>query len=181
MYIKMSEAKIIIIGGKSRSGKDTIASFIKNHYEKENKKVIILQYSHYIKEYAKTISDWDGSELDKPRRLLQVLGTDIIRNNIDVDFFTKRTIEDIKVYSYFYDIIIISDARFKREIELVKNSFNEVLVIGVKRTNYQSELTLEEKNHSTENDLDDYNFEVLIENNSTLENLELKVNEIFKD
>ena len=104
MYLKMSEAKIIIIGGKSRSGKDTIAGFIKNHYEKENKKVIILQYSHYIKEYAKTISDWDGSELDKPRRLLQVLGTDIIRNNIDVDFFTKRTIEDINnTYIFYYN------------------------------------------------------------------------------
>lgn len=53
----------------------------------------------YIKEYAKRISDWDGNDETKPRTLLQVLGTDIIRNTIDDKFFINRTIEDIKVYS----------------------------------------------------------------------------------
>ena len=35
-------------------------------------------------------------EETKPRTLLQQLGTDIIRNNIDNYFFIKRIIEDIK-------------------------------------------------------------------------------------
>ena len=74
-----------------------------------------------IKYYAKLISSWDGSEETKPRTLLQQLGTEVIRYQIDNEFFIKRIIDDIKVLSYFCDIITISDARLPEELDLVTN------------------------------------------------------------
>ena len=98
--------KIYVICGKARHGKDTTALAIKKAYS--DKKVINLSYGSYIKEFAKNISDWDGSEETKPRELLQHLGTEVIRNNIDKDFFIKRLCNDIRVYSYYFDVITIS-------------------------------------------------------------------------
>ena len=45
--------KIFIICGKARHGKDTTAEIIDKYFEKNGKKVINLQYSSYLKEYAK--------------------------------------------------------------------------------------------------------------------------------
>ncbi len=178
MEIRKDSAKIFVISGKARVGKDTSANYMKEYYESLGKKVIILQFSYYIKEYAKVLSGWDGSEEDKPRKLLQELGTDIIRNKIDKDFFTKRTIEDIKVFSYFYDVIIISDARFVSEITMVKDSFLDVISINILRDAI-NELTLEEKGHITENGLDGYDdYDYVIDNNGSLDDLRNKVIEI---
>ncbi len=180
MEIKESEAKVIILSGKARAGKDTTASYLKKEFESIGKCAIILQFSHYIKEYAKVISDWSGSEEDKPRELLQVLGTDIIRSKIDNDFFTKRMIEDIKVYSFFYDIVLISDARFVREIELIKSNFKSVVSINIERPNYESDLTISELNHSTETGLFGYTkFDYEIINDGSLDDLLVKSKEIF--
>lgn len=151
------KSKIIVFCGKARAGKDTSASFLKEELEKENKKVLNLQYSSYIKEYAKKISNWDGSEETKPRELLQKLGTDIIRKEIDEYFFVKKMVDDIKVYSYFFDVITISDARFKIEVDSLKENFESVIAVHIVRPNFDNGLTEEQKKHRSEIDLDDYN------------------------
>ncbi len=181
MNLRTNNSKIIIISGKARNGKDTIMNTLKENYEKENKKVINLQFSYYIKEYAKRISNWDGSDENKPRELLQELGTEIIRNKIDNDFFIKRMIGDIKVYSFFFDVIIISDARIDKEIDLIKANFNDVISINVKRPNFDNGLSIEQKKHYTEIMLDNYNkFDYEIINDKGLAELEQKVNKVFK-
>lgn len=172
--------KIFVIAGKARSGKDTVASIIKDKIT--DKKVINLQYSFYIKEYAKKISSWDGSEETKPRELLQIIGTDIIRNKIDKHFFIKKLIDDIKVYSYFFDVITISDARYKDEIELIKESYSNTVSIGVMRPNFDNGLTSDEKKHPTEIDLDNYdNYDYKIINDGNLLELEQKVEKILEE
>lgn len=171
--------KIYIISGKARHGKDTTALAIKKACN--NKKVINLAYGNYIKEYAKVISDWNGSEETKPRKLLQTLGTDIIRNKIDKDFFVKRLCDDIKVYSYYFDIITISDARFPNEIDIPREMFNNVVTIKVVRDNFESPLTDSELNHQTETALDSYNdFDFILKNDGTIPDLYKKVEEIVR-
>ncbi|MBR3897747.1 MAG: hypothetical protein IKJ43_00515 [Bacilli bacterium] len=171
--------KIYIIAGKARHGKDTTAEFIHKLYE--DKKYINLSYGSYIKEYAKKISDWDGSEETKPRELLQRLGTDIIRNKIDEHFFIKRLCDDIKVYSYFFDVATISDARFPDEIDIPREMFEDVITIKVVRNNFETPLSSSEQIHRTETALNDYdNFDYIIENDGTLEELEEKVKKIVE-
>lgn len=169
--------KIIILSGKARAGKDTTMNFLNEIYNN----IIQLQYGSYIKEYAKKISNWDGSDETKPRELLQQLGTNIIRENIDNKFFVKKMIDDIKVYSYFFDTIVISDARFKIEIDDIKNTFNNVIAVRIERPNFDNGLTLEQKKHPSEIDLDDYNkFDYKLINDGTLEDLKKKVEKLVE-
>ena len=69
--------------------------------------------------------------------------------------------EDIKVYSYFFDVIIVTDARLKEEIIIPKNLFD---CITIRINGKDNDLTLEQKNHITETDLDNYKFDYVINN-----------------
>ena len=90
MEVYNHNPKIYLIGGKSRHGKDTFASYLKKYYEENGKKVILSPYAKYIKFYVKEMTNWDGSDETKPRELLQQLGTDLIRNKIDELLFVNR-------------------------------------------------------------------------------------------
>ena len=173
--------RIYVISGKARHGKDTVALDIKEIYGENGLKVIKLAYGSYIKEYAKRISNWNGDEETKPRELLQELGTDIIRKKIDNDFFVRRICEDIEVYSYYFDIIIISDARFPNEMDWPKKKFDNVVNIRVIRDDYDSVLSEKEQKHLTETALDEYNsYDYVIHNDGTLEDLKKKVSDVVR-
>lgn len=143
--------KIFIISGKAKSGKNTLANMICDFYK--DKKCIQISYAHYLKNYVKNITGWDGDESNKPRDLLQSIGIDLIKNKIDKHLLIRRVIEDIKVYSYFYDIIVVTDARLLDEIEIPKKYFN---VTTIRINNSNNNLTNEQKNHITETNLDNY-------------------------
>ena len=166
-FIK-KKSKIFIISGKARSGKNEISKIIEKYYS--NKKVITISFGHYIKDYAKRISDWDGSEETKPRELLQQLGIELIKNKIDKKLFINRILQDIEVFSYFYDIIVVNDARLIDEIEILKENYSNSTSIRVIRNNHDNKLTIDQKNHLTEIGLDNYNgFDYIIENDEKLE------------
>lgn len=168
--------KIYIISGKASSGKSATGNIIKSKFEN----TILLAYADYLKMYAKNISGWDGSEESKPRELLQQLGVELIKNQINENMLINRIIEDIKVYSYFYDYIVITDARFPNEIESIKKEFNNVTSIRINRESYN--LEKQYQNHSTETGMNEYNnYDYVIDNNSDLKALELKVLEVVKN
>ena len=175
-------SKVILIAGKARAGKDTTALLLKEIYTEKGKKTINLAYGNYIKEYAKNISDWDGRDETKPRSLLQRLGTDIIRKDIDPNFFVKRLCDDIKVYSYFFDVITVSDVRFPNEIDGPSAMFKDIIKIKIIRDNFVSNLTDVEKKHITETALDSYNdFDYIIHNDGTISDLREKVEQIVAE
>lgn len=182
MEILNKEPIIYIISGKARHGKDTIADFIKSYYEKVGKKALITKYGDDIKIFAKKVSNWDGAEETKPRELLQQLGTDIVRRNIDDLFWINRLCENIKVYSFFFDIIIISDARFPNEIDIPKAYFKKVKSINVFRPDFDNGLTKEQQNHPSELGLDNYdNYDYKIINEGNTHELEEEVIAIIKE
>ena len=163
------EPLIFILSGKAKSGKNLIADMIEEHYN--DKKCIQLSFAYYLKQYAKKISNWDGLEETKPRKLLQDLGISLIKERIDSKLLIRRMIEDIKVYSYFYDIIVITDARLIDEIEDIKNNFNKSISIRINRNSYENNLTIDEKKHITEIGLDNYNsFDYILNNDDNLKN-----------
>lgn len=170
--------KIYVISGKAKSGKDTIANIICNYYK--DKKCKKISYAYYLKEYIKNIFNWDGKEETKPRDLLQSIGIDLLQKKIDEHFLINRVVEDIKVYSYFYDVIIITDARLIDEIEIPKNKFSNVTTIRI-NNNSDNDLTLEQKKHITETALDNYtNFDYVINNTSDYDALKQSVNKILE-
>lgn len=174
----MNKPIIFIICGKARTGKNTVSDIIKNYY----KNSITFSYTKYLKEYAKMISNWDGSEENKPRELLQTLGTDVIKNQIDNKLLIRRTIEDINVLSHYKDVIIISGARRKDEIDDIKKIYDNVIAIKVYKDKLSDKLTDNENRHITETDLDDYNnFDYEINNDSNIDELRNKVYCILKE
>ncbi len=164
MKFKKRNIKIFIISGRARSGKTETAKIIENFYN--DKKCITISFAYYLKDYIKRITGWDGSENTKPRELLQKLGIELIKNKINDKLLIARVLEDIEVFSYFYDIIIISDARLVEEIECIKDIYKECVCIRINR-NYDNGLTNEEKRHITETGLDNYNkFDYIVDNDN---------------
>lgn len=162
--------KIFVLSGKAKSGKNTVANIISEHYKD---KCIQISFAHYLKEYVKNITNWDGSEETKPRDLLQSIGIDLIKNKINPNLLIDRVCDDIKVYSYFFDYIIITDARLVDEIEAIKSNF-ECVTIRITNSK-ENDLTMEQQNHITETNLDNYKFDYVIENNEYLKENILKV------
>ena len=130
MEYKSKNPKIFIISGKAGSGKDEVADIIKSLYQ--GKKCKKLAYAHYLNEYVKDISNWDGSEETKPRDLLQSMGIDLLKK-INPNLLINRVCEDIEVYSYFYDVIIVTDARLVEEVEVPKGKFSNIITIRINR------------------------------------------------
>ena len=156
-FIK-KEPIIFLIAGKARSGKSTVGNIISSEYESRDNRVIVTQITKYLKRYIEEITGSKIDEDNKPRELLQKISSDIIKKELGMtNFFIDRLIEDINIYSYFFDCIIITDVRFKEEIVVVKRSFKNVISIGVVRNNIDSDLTEEQKQDVTEVSLDDYN------------------------
>ena len=182
MEIMKRNPKIYIMCGKAKHGKDTFSAYLRDVYEKNNKKVIVTQLSKYIKYYAREMTGWDLSEESKPRELLQQLGTGVIREYLKKeDLFINRMIEDIDVFSCFYDAIIISDVRLKKEINDLRKVFSDLVCVHVVRPDFDNGLTEEQKNHKTEIDLDDFeDFDVNIIN-TTLEKLEESAENLYKE
>lgn len=178
------EPLIFLIAGRARHGKDTVAAMIREYYLKKGLMPERIQFSYYIKDYTKRLTSWDGSEETKGevRGFMQELGTEIIRKQIDTDFFIRRVCEDIKVYSFFCDVLTLSDVRFPREIEEVKKTFSNVISIFIERPYFDSPLEQKQLKHETETALDGYtNYDYTIINDGTIEELKEKVMQLLEE
>lgn len=157
MEFTKKEPIIFLVAGRARSGKGTIAKYIEHYYQQQNKKVIISPYTKYLKKYIEEITGEAINDDNKPRDLLQKISSELIKKELNKScFFINRQLEDLEIYSYFADIIIIPDVRFKEEIEVVKEKFKNVVSIGVTRPNFKSDLTPEQLQDITEIALDNY-------------------------
>lgn len=157
MNFKLRDPIIFCICGKAQSGKGLVAKYIEKEYKKNNYKVIISPYTKYLKQYISEITGKKIDDNNKPRDLLQQISSILIKGQLkNENFFINRQIEDLDFYSYFFDIIIIPDVRFPKEIEKLKERYKNVISIGIKRINYESCLTPIQKKDITEISLDNY-------------------------
>lgn len=167
--------KIILIAGKANCGKDTFANILAQKLRDREQCVGRDMFARYLKSMLVTYFGWDGITKDEETRTqLQYLGTD--RAKIELNFknyHSRRIAEDIQVLENYFDYFIFSDLRFKEEAYYLKASFPEdVITIKVVRDNFKSELTEEQKAHKSELDLDDFEFDLIVENNAGFRELE---------
>lgn len=167
--------KVILISGKARHGKDTVAKIMKNYIEaRHGQKVLIAHYADLLKYICKTFLDWDGKKDEKGRTLLQHVGTEVLRRkdpDIWVDFIIKiTTLLDCR-----WDYIIIPDARFPNEVSKWRAFGYEPLHIRVVRDDFTGNLTKNQQNHPSEVALDSMKPDFYIHNNGTLGSLTEKI------
>ena len=60
--------KIILIHGKARSGKDTVAEMIRNNCKVRGLSSAINSNAHSVKEVAREVFSWDGVKDERGRR-----------------------------------------------------------------------------------------------------------------
>ena len=120
---------IFVIAGKAQTGKDATAKLIRKYGEKYNLKTAIIQYSMYVKLYARALTGWDFEEETKPRTLLQNIGQDV-RSMVSQRFFINRIIDDIRILANYVDIIVISDARLPEELDDIKKEDKVYLLVA---------------------------------------------------
>jgi len=174
--------KIILLAGRANTGKDSSAEYFDEYYREQGLDVVNIQIGYYIKMYAKAIAKWDGDNETKPRQLLQDLGTELIRKHIDEYFFIKRLLQDIDIYSRYFDVITISDGRMPEEMDSLKEAYPEAINIHVTRPGYVSKLTKGQKAHITETQVDEYSkYDYEIVNDGSLEDLKKQVYKMAKE
>lgn len=172
---------IVGISGKAGFGKDTAAQIMKDELEAVGKSVRILHYADLLKWMCKTYFDWNGEKDDKGRTLLQHVGTDVIRQQ-QPDFWVDWIIQILEFFPDLADCILIPDCRFPNELEALTTAFKDrfpVKHFRIVRPNYKSQLSLEQQQHPSETSLDNYPYDVLLENTS-LDELRKQIQNIVK-
>ena len=155
--------RIFLIAGRAGSGKNEVAKLIKEYYIYKLEECAITSYSKYIKNFALELTNWDGTESNKPRDFMQRLGDDMRKN--DPNFLVSNMIKDITIYQKYVENVVISDVRMPNEIEEIKNSFDNVYAFYIVNQFGSSKLTIEQQSHITEVALEDYpDFDYIIAN-----------------
>lgn len=158
---------VITISGKARHGKDTFADFLKQELTNSGFSVCIFHYADLLKMICTNYFGWDGKKDEKGRAILQRVGTEKVRS-VNENFWVEMASLIIHTVLKDFDFIIIPDARFENEILYWQEHFPFEFSMSIKviRTNFESELTSEQKMHASETALDHFVFDYYVENES---------------
>jgi hypothetical protein len=189
----------IAISGKANSGKDTIAKLFIEAYEILNDEAPDFEFASFaepIKEmvrlmFPKTKKNIlygpsenrnkiipgafkDGQPLTY-RRLLQDLGTEVGRAYKEDIWLDVLDYKLEKAQKKGRDFFIIADCRFYNEIKHLKD--NNYILVRVKR---DSSLFMNHASETEQDSISDNEFNFIIDNNGTIEDLKEKVINILK-
>lgn len=168
--------KIICISGKAQHGKDTTASILQNELEKLGNRVVIIHYADLLKFICTKYFNWDGNKDKAGRTMLQEKGKDARDQN--PDYWVDFVIGLIRMYSKEWDYVLIPDTRYPNEVEKITSDWQDTVHMRIVRPNFDNGLTEQQKMHSSETALDDYPFDMLIEN-TTMEELKNNILEVL--
>jgi len=198
---------LIGISGKIGSGKDTVGNIIEMLAATNDPTVNweIKKYAGKLKEIACiltgcTLEQLENQEFKKLqigsdwgmtyRELLQKLGTEAMRNGLHENVWVNALYADYKAkwvptgdsvaeedvsLEKEYPNWIITDMRFPNEFDAVK--VRDGITIRVNRDDQTKAVDVNA--HSSENALDDHNFDYVIYNNGSMSDLITKVREIL--
>ena len=176
--------KIIAISGHAQNGKDTAAQIFKQEMEKRGLRVVIIHFADLLKLTCKLIYGWDGKKDERGRRLLQYVGTDIVREKWP-DFWVSYVCSILALFEQEWDVAIIPDTRFPNEISELRAlamdyDINGLIHIAIKRDNVDG-LTEEQMQHPSETSLDEVIPDIVIENNKTIMELKEIITKLTED
>ena len=152
-----SKADVVVILGAAGAGKDTAAEALIQELGSwdtfQN-----LKFAAPLKDMCANLFGWDRVRLDTDldykeskamfpdgsacmsvagetqtrRQILQRLGTDIFRNQVNDSIWLQAALVEAEA-SGGVDVFVATDCRFNNELEFIQNNFHNVLVIRVER------------------------------------------------
>jgi len=177
---------LIGLSGKKRSGKDTVSIILQQELN-ENFEIKSFAYNlkhicsiltglpveYFLKDENKNnfLTDWDMSV----RYMLQKVGTEVFRDNFTKDVWVKSLFSQFQRYNNW----IISDVRFKDELQSIKERGGVIIRVDASYIGYEKP----NDEHQSEIDLDNSydDFDYVINNDSDMDTLRLKVKEIISE
>lgn len=159
--------KVLCISAKAQHGKDTAAGLIRDYLETSGSRVLIIHYADLVKFVCTKFFGWDGQKDEKGRTLLQYIGTDVISSKQPA-YWVDFVISILKFFENEWDYVLIPDCRYPIEVTRMKEEF-ETTILRIERPNFESGLTEKQKQHVSEISMDEYHFDSIIYNDSTLE------------
>lgn len=165
----MNQQSILAFSGKAGSGKSTASALVKTMLESTKRPIIQLSFASAVKEIAFMLFEWDGDktsyylsdgslDLHRGRGLLINIGQTM--RGINPDCWVNAVINKIEM-GPSEGIFIIDDARFKNEVEHLRER-------GARLIRIENPLSLKGIDDATENDLDGItDWDHIIENNGT--------------
>lgn len=153
----------ILCSGKARHGKDTSAEIIKENLEERGYSVLITHYADLLKFICKNFFGWNGEKDEAGRTLLQQVGTNCIREQ-DPDYWVDFVANLVRMFPDKYAFVIIPDVRFPNEIDRIADAGFPATHVRIIRTDFESQLTEEQKNHPSETALDNTAPDFVIKN-----------------
>lgn len=170
--------KVCCISAKARHGKDTAAESLKYYLESKGKRVLITHFADLLKFICTKFFNWNGLKDEAGRTLLQYIGTDVVGAK-NPAYWAEFVVSVLKMFENEWDYVLIPDCRYPVEVETVSNAF-ETILLRVERPNFDNGLTITQKKHPSEVDMDNYAFDAILYNDGTLEDFIEKV-EWFAD
>lgn len=200
--------KVILLNGKARSGKDTVAAMMKRILKNSNQKVEVVSFAEPLKEIISKTFDLDLSLLEKYknnpdvhalkcintntfeseytsdfREILQRFGTEGMKPVFGNDVWARLAAEKCKKSDSEW--IIISDFRFLIEYStMMKYQSNEDFQVFAFKVESDNPNILV-SSHSSETELNSFEFDYSIQNNwghlrETEEQIEHILFDVFK-
>lgn len=182
----MLEDKIIIgIGSKMCVGKDTVANYWQEKYG-----IVKVSFAAKLKSMVRDLYNLTGSHTDgadKTTALPQFNG--ITARDIMQKFGQyNRNIYEYVWVDYVFNVIIpsleegsiavIADCRYLNEADKVKEIGG--YTVNVVRDTSDYGISEDQRNHSSETSLDGYDFDFIIDNDGTLEELYAKADLVME-
>ena len=178
---RMGQIVIIGLSGYASAGKDSVAQILVEKFGYKR-----MAFADAIRDilytldpltnnglHLRTVVDdygWDLAKQDNEiRRLLQVLGTEVGRNVFGDDVWVDVLISKLEPM----DKVVITDVRFPNEARELHNLAGEIW-----RVNREGVSAINE--HVSESQMDEYNFDKIIDNNGSLEDLEHAIVELIE-
>lgn len=171
--------KVIGLTGYKQCGKSTLAKAIVEKAKAHGKHGCIYSFAKPLKEICHILfggteanwygdfkterfADWEltlGEKYSTPRRILQTVGTEVFRKNVDSDFWlhvAHRYINDI-VKEEHCDFVVVDDVRFDNEAQLIVAAYNG-FIYRIQRADSLSHNDSHESERGLSSDLIDYTY-----------------------
>lgn len=176
--VNRSKKVIFLVSGKAGSGKSTFTQDAILELDKFGIKAKRMSFAAKIKDIASQYFCWNGTKDERGRTLLQHLGE--CGREYHINTWVNNLIHDIVTDVSNTKVYIIDDCRYVNEITCFEHDYRfKVIKINIQRTNYNSNLTLEQQMDVSENGLNNYaGFDTIIINNSDRQGFATQVKEV---